>query len=306
MRHLTSIGWLVAFALLVAAPPAQAATVGQSASAPGTFNYRAAAGETNVLDISAGRGPSGAPTTTFTDAVTILLAGAACSRVTAIQAACVGENANLDVALRDGDDSARIRTPAAAIVSGGPGDDTVDADSFSQWTRVYGDAGDDNITAGGEGTQFADGGAGDDVIHTGGTGAAAGFGGGGRDIIFYNPGLAGRATLEGNGGADTIIAQPSGASGNTAAGGDGDDVIVVNGVAPPHFPDGSFTLTGGAGDDTLIGGPFPDSIDGGDGRDYIDVAGGDSDTVSCGAGMDIVRYDSSDILNADCEIQLPN
>jgi hypothetical protein len=45
-------------------------------------------------------------------------------------------------------------------------------------------------------------------------------------------------------------------------------------------------------------------IDSGDGRDVIVVAGGGADTVTCGSGTDVVRYDDTDTIAADCELKL--
>ena len=37
------------------------------------------------------------------------------------------------------------------------------------------------------------------------------------------------------------------------------------------------------------------------GNDYIDVRGGGADTVTCGAGVDVVLADASDTVSGDCE-----
>ena len=54
----------------------------------------------------------------------------------------------------------------------------------------------------------------------------------------------------------------------------------------------------------VIGDAFADTIDGGAGRDYIDVLNGGADTVDCGSGSDVVRFDATDTVAANCEILL--
>ncbi len=66
---------------------------------------------------------------------------------------------------------------------------------------------------------------------------------------------------------------------------------------------GNDTILGLGGNDLLIGGPGRDKIFGGPGNDSI-VANGDGarDTVSCGAGKDIVNADAGDSVARDCEV----
>ena len=60
------------------------------------------------------------------------------------------------------------------------------ADSFGAFTRVYGQGGDDEVSAGGEGSQLTDGGSGDDIVNAGGfAGNATGIGGSGTDIVYF-------------------------------------------------------------------------------------------------------------------------
>ena len=66
------------------------------------------------------------------------------------------------------------------------------ADSFSGATFVYGEGGDDEIAANGEGGQLADGGSGDDIVNAGGfAGNGTGLGGSGTDIIRFQTFLGG-------------------------------------------------------------------------------------------------------------------
>ena len=130
-----------------------------------------------------------------------------------------------------------------------------------------------------------------------------GLGGSGNDIVYFRTGLGADATLDGRNGDDPVVSE---AAGGTTGGGKGDDIIVIHGAVPPHFAGDGFTISGVAGADTIIGNDFADTNDGGDGRDYIDVLEGDADRVTCGPGTDVVRYDASDTIAADCDSSRPN
>ena len=60
----------------------------------------------------------------------------------------------------------------------------------------------------------------------------------------------------------------------------------------PSVAGGGFTVSGGTATDTIIGDSFADTIHGDAGRDYIDVLNGGADTVDCGSGSDVVRFDA--------------
>jgi hypothetical protein len=60
-------------------------------------------------------------------------------------------------------------------------------------------------------------------------------------------------------------------------------------------------LRGSAGNDRIAGGPGQDQIDGGGGSDRIGALDGEVDTITCGAGNDVVRADPSDSVASDCE-----
>jgi Ca2+-binding RTX toxin-like protein len=57
--------------------------------------------------------------------------------------------------------------------------------------------------------------------------------------------------------------------------------------------DGSFTMTGGGGDDTLRGGAGNDTLNGGDGSDALDVSMGGNDTVNGGDGNDGAFFEAA-------------
>ncbi len=237
----------------------------------------------------------------FFDSLAFLIAGTDCTELLKGSVSCDEKATNVEAHLRDRDDNAHLTLSRVGTVWAGSGDDTVVADSFGAFTRVYGEAGDDEISAGGEGSQLADGGSGDDIVNAGGfAGNGTGLGGSGTDIVRYRSFLGGLATLDGGSGNDTIVSQPAG---GTATGGAGDDIIAIHGQIPQMSGEG-FTVSGGGGDDTIIGDAFADTIHGGAGRDYIDVLDGGADTVDCGSGTDVVRFDATDTVAADCEILL--
>jgi len=60
-------------------------------------------------------------------------------------------------------------------------------------------------------------------------------------------------------------------------------------------------IVGTRGPDLLLGTSRPDGISSRGGSDRIDVAGGLRDTVSCGAGSDLVAADATDRIARDCE-----
>lgn len=82
---------------------------------------------------------------------------------------------------------------------------------------------------------------------------------------------------------------------NVAYGGDGNDWLTLSG-----------SLYGGLGNDVLepVG---AGRVSGGPGADFVLAHNGKRDTISCGAGKDIVYFDKAlDELAADCERQKPH
>jgi Ca2+-binding RTX toxin-like protein len=257
--------------------------------------FRAFNGETNDLNVTGGNG------FVFSDSLALLTAGAGCALQPNDSATCEPGTTVVEAHLKDRDDIAHVLISGTASVWAGSGDDNVVADSFSGATFVYGEGGNDDIAANGEGGQLADGGSGNDIVHAGGfAGNGTGLGGSGTDIIRFQTALGGQATLDGGTGDDTIVSQPAG---GTATGGPGDDIIAIHGLVP-QMSGGGFTVNGGNGADTIIGDTFADTIHGDAGRDYIDVLNGGADTVDCGSGTDVVRFDATDTVAADCEILL--
>ena len=124
-------------------------------------------------------------------------------------------------------------------------------------------------------------------------------------FAVLNP-TTGALTVNGTANADTIYVSLSGATltaqlngtkltfSNTAVksiivnGGDGNDFIAIGaGVR-------GTTVNGGVGNDSIIGGTGPDNLNGGDGNDFISSLNGIKDSVTGGAGTDILHGDAID------------
>ena len=295
---------LTAATLTLAAPgvarAGTASVVGGNPVETGTATFRAAPGEVN--DVTATEGHPFEHI--FTDAAS-MIAGRGCTSTGPTSASCTATRGVI-VDLRDMDDRGRIEAHSGvtAQLLGGAGDDTISADSFVGSTEVRGQGGDDSVTAGGEGGQIADGGPGNDSVHCCGfSGTGTALGGSGADLIRYEHGEGGGIDIDAGTGDDAVVATPTAFHGS-AAGGAGDDVIVIDGTNPRFFTPVGYDVTAGDGDDTVVGGPQDDTIDAGADRDFVDVRGGGADTVTCGDGQDIVRYDAADTIDPDCEIQL--
>jgi Ca2+-binding RTX toxin-like protein len=297
MPRLLFVACLSAAAVVVATTAAQAGTVSVSATSANLITFVANAGEANALEILIFSPPL------ITDSGAELTAGPGCVAVGSNSANC-GPIRDVNASLHDRNDTAHIQAAGVITIWAGSGDDSVIADSFGRTAAVYGEAGNDKVSAAGEVGQIADGGPGNDIVNVFAFGGdSSGFGGPGNDTITYgntgNPGI-GPVALDGGSGDDTILARPT-FTGGTVSGGSGNDVIAPD--LPAGFPllTGPYTISGDAGDDVITGEPGNDTVDGGTGADYIDVRGGGADTVTCGAGVDVVLYDASDTVSGDCE-----
>lgn len=145
----------------------------------------------------------------------------------------------------------------------------------------------------------------------------------GADVIR---GLAGNDTVVGSNGADLLCGDEDsdrllGGFGNDRlVGGDGKDTLdgddnddalnggggddTLNGGNNKDTLNGGFgddVLDGGNGPDELVGGTGHDTVTGGIGNDTIDTFDGESDHVACGLGTDVVKADTLDVINSDCE-----
>jgi Ca2+-binding RTX toxin-like protein len=191
-------------------------------------------------------------------------------------------------------------------------------DRFHGWgylpMKVVGGAGNDKIHAAG-GRTDATGGPGDDDLWVNANEQTRGNGGPGRDRVFgWENGVAiaggddddlvvgdGRilnTAVDGNDGDDVIVGTRSGGN---VAGGPGDDVITVPTQNRGISGRGSWTITGGIGDDLIQGGPGQETVNAGDGADTVDVVDGNVDSVACGPGADTVYADVDDTVARNCE-----
>ncbi|SDC82621.1 DUF4214 domain-containing protein [Belnapia rosea] len=156
--------------------------------------------------------------------------------------------------------------------------------------RLDGGSGNDSLL-GGPGNDTLLGGDGDDSLNGEG-GLDSLDGGAGADSLRH---LTGRATLDGGDGNDTIDAFDSA----TIRGGLGDDQIVMAAGSPEM----RFVVDGGGGNDnisavdaaaaqaSLSGGIGDDSIESGDNGRYVLWGGAGNDTLSGGAGIDVMVVD---------------
>ncbi|HMJ37085.1 MAG TPA: hypothetical protein VK501_24485 [Baekduia sp.] len=200
----------------------------------------------------------------------------------------------------DGDDTIRAADDSSDRVDCGEGQDTVYVeDSAPARDRLVGCESvvpvAPEAAGGATPTSLVRGTGGDDLLR-GTPGPDSIFGKEGDDRLFgaggddYVDGECGDDELHGGAGDDTI----AGRSGDDRIfGEDGDDQITGD--------RGSDRISGGAGDDALFGNLGPDVVAGGSGDDRINVVRGETDTVRCGSGRDVVLADGDDRVAADCE-----
>ena len=203
----------------------------------------------------------------------------------------------------------------AAVLTGGPSANLIDASGFSNPVTLNGLDGNDTLF-GGSASDRIDGGNGNDRI-SGGAGANTLFGGDGIDclvessdapvITISNSAFVGtsieriysfeQAELTGGPSANAMAVAANFPGPVTLNGGAGNDTLlgndvgdVLNGNAGNDSlvgGSGNDTLIGGDGNDTLIGHAGDDSLDGGAGAD-IAVGGLGNDTVLGGSGRDLL------------------
>jgi hypothetical protein len=264
--------------LLLAAAPAQAATVEQSGN---ELAFTAAAGERNDVVIEFDRGAF-----VVRDHGGALEAGEGCEAVSDVSAACSRDGVlGVSIDTGDRDDSVESLLPNTLLsgirlvrIDGGPGDD-----------RLHGWRTSDEIR-GGPGADYVSGGPGngrDVAVMDSHDGA-----GGGVTVTLdatANDGLPG----EGDDVRDDIEA---------VLGGPGDDTLIGN-AQPDRLigAGGDDRLDGGRGPDALEGGDGIDAFDGGAGADSVEAADAATEEIRCGRGWDFARGDGHDGFGADCE-----
>jgi Ca2+-binding RTX toxin-like protein len=185
----------------------------------------------------------------------------------------------------------------SAHLTGGPGDNTIDASGFGGFAApvtlsgmdgndtLKGGSNDDTLN-GGPGNDNLQGGAGSDTL-TGGAGNDTLDGGAGATDTVLESGDVNFSLTDGSLiglGTDALV----GIEQATLTGGPGDNTINgagFSGTATFDGAGGNDVLTGGAGDDSLVGGPGNDTLSGGGGADVLNGGDGD-DALTGGPGND--------------------
>jgi CSLREA domain-containing protein len=165
----------------------------------------------------------------------------------------------------------------AAQLTGGVGDNLLDASGFSGPTTLNGGSGDDQLI-GGAGVDRVFGSSGDDRLTSmagndlvdGGSGFDTLVETGDVDFTLLNTRLTGL-------GSDTLRAIEAA----ELSGGDGDNLINASRFAGPVI------LDGGAGNDVLVGGALDDILIGSSGRDIL-IGGRGADDLDGGEGDDVL------------------
>lgn len=178
----------------------------------------------------------------------------------------------LDVSLNAG-------LTASVILSGGAGNDVINASVATFAVEVYGGDGHDNVITG-AGNDLVDGEEGNDTL-LGSAGDDTMLGGDGNDTLR---GGGGADALDGGDDNDYLLGQ--GGNGDTLLGGAGDDIL-DGGIGNDFLfgGDGSDLLLGGTGSDILSGGLDNDTLKGDDGNDTL-IGGFGIDVLLGGAGRD--------------------
>ena len=167
----------------------------------------------------------------------------------------------------------------AASLTGGSGNDTLDASNFTGNTTLDGQGGNDTLI-GGSGDDCLLGGPGDDVL-TGGGGANTLDGGTGTnrwvENVNFNISLV---PLGLPGEKDDSVTNIQGAS---ISGGSADLIFNLTGFT------GNATLNGGPGNDSLTGGLGSDCLVGNGGNDTLVASTVNNDTLDGGSGVNQVN-----------------
>jgi len=286
---------LAAIALTAVAAPAtaSAATIQVASSTPAIV-YTAAPGEVNALEM---HGTVGGPfdfRMPFFEYSAPLSVGAGCTGAQPTLCGAVDHALPVSVSLADGNDVANTN-------------------SFTEGLTMSAGAGNDDVLAGGI-DATADGGPGDDKVVLAANNLATGTGGSGNDAIAAGLGAA-AAQLDGGNGDDLLVSDAF-AFGDVHGGFGNDSLVALSGLRVTLSGDSGsdvlvapdtrqrVTLDGGADDDILYGHAGGLTVTAGSGNDSVDVRGGSdtaADSVTCGAGRDVVWADAADAVASDCE-----
>ncbi len=157
-----------------------------------------------------------------------------------------------------------------SVLTGGAGNNLIDASASSLTSFLTGGAGNDTL-AGGSSNDVMDGGTGTDFVSQAGT-----------NVVLTNTALVAGA---GNDQLVSIEAFRLFAGATSSK------------LDASAFTVGNVSLIGGAGNDTLLAGSGSDSLDGGDGNDSL-VGGAGADILGGGLGNDTLRGgEGNDVLN---------
>jgi Ca2+-binding RTX toxin-like protein len=174
-----------------------------------------------------------------------------------------------------------------AHLTGGDGDNVIDASGFSGPVSLFGLGGEDTLIGGDE-DDTLDGGAGDDSL-TGGAGDDTFRGGEGTDRIIETGNV--NFTLTNTSllglGTDVLDSIERG----TLTGGDSANTIITTAFT------GDVQINAEGGDDTVTTGPGDDELNGGDDDDNLDAGAGD-DTIDGGDGDDTCTAGETEV---NCE-----
>jgi hypothetical protein len=289
---------LVAVAVAAAVAPASASAARVELASPNgspTITYTARGGEVNAPRMS-GTVSGFDLRMPFLEFSAPLFAGDGCTAGEPVLCGQTDKSFPVDVALGDEDDVAYINSFTSNVtLNAGPDSDDVLAGGFS--ASADGDTGNDTVYVAASNGATGNGGPGRDRV-AGGLGAVAALLTGGlhADLVVPNGSLFDRG--EGNSGNDRLVSF-AGAD-VVLSGGSGSDVL----VAPEGRPGAKRVLDGGTSSDIIVTHLGGTTVDGGSGPDVIDVRGGDetpADTVTCGAGYDLVWADDADTVAGDCD-----
>jgi hypothetical protein len=291
MRRI-SLSGLAAFVALAGAAAVPAASLGAVVFFEDGIGltYRAAPGEVNHLTMNPFAGPiEGVSTSSMTirdDSAPLEQLGGFCLPETPLRCPTVAMHAYMG----DGNDFG-VANPffRDAYIWGQGGNDDVSA-SGRDHAVAFGGPGNDRVTAGADVDAEAWGQAGDDVIRAGTQSTVHLYGGNGDDVITTATATFGPSVVDGGAGRDRIDVPVPGCC-LEVFGRDGADTIDVARAR---------SIEGGRGNDTITA---HGSVEGDRGNDRIDVSGNpdESDAVSCGPGTDAVTADPSDSIGAGCE-----
>ena len=254
------------------------------------LTYRAARGEVNHLTMNPFAGPtegvSASSMTIQDDSAPLRQLGEFCLPETPLRCPSVAMYAYMG----DGNDFG-VANPFIrdAYIWGQRGDDDVSA-SGRDHAVAFGGPGNDRVSAGADLDAEAWGQGGDDVIRAGTQSIAHLYGGAGDDLITILTATFGPSVVDGGAGRDRIdVAMPGCCL--DVLGGDGADSIDAAAAR---------SVDGGRGNDGITAHGI---VGGARGNDRVDVSGNpdQSDTVSCGPGTDTVTADPSDSIADDCE-----